>query len=286
MTAVEHVSDTAFWIANYRANETDRPNALFRDPLARKLAGVRGREIANSMPGSKMTEWITAIRTVVIDKYINQAVANGVDTVLNLGAGLDTRPYRMELPQSLRWVEVDFPRMIEYKERLLAADTPRCNLERFKLDLTNRDLRRALLANVNASAKRVLVLTEGVVPYITNDDAASLADDLQLNDKFELWIVDYFSHAVLSMSQRQNMRERMQNSPFLFDPPDWNAFFREHGWRARQMRYLAEESVALKRPIPLPRIAKIFYVIGRLFMSKAKQMQSMKFMGYAVMERV
>lgn len=181
MPDIQHVSDTAFWIANYRANETDRPHPLFSDPLARKLAGERGREIANSMPGSKMTEWITAIRTVVIDNYIKQAVANGIDTVLNLGAGLDTRPYRMELPPSLRWVEVDFPPMIEYKEKLLAADPPRCRLERFKLDLTNPDLRRAFLANVNASAKRVLVLTEGVVPYLTNDDAASLADDLTRN---------------------------------------------------------------------------------------------------------
>lgn len=55
--------------------------------------------------------------------------------------------------------------------------------------------------------------------------------------------------------------------------------------RATQMRYLAEESVSLKRPIPLPGIAKIFYTIRRLFMSKDKQMESMKFMGYAVMER-
>jgi O-methyltransferase involved in polyketide biosynthesis len=38
-TLIENVSDTAFWIAHYRAVESARPDALFRDPLAALLAG-------------------------------------------------------------------------------------------------------------------------------------------------------------------------------------------------------------------------------------------------------
>src|SRR3954469_17468733 len=99
-----NVSDTALWVAHYRAEESERPDALFRDPYAQRLAGERGRRIAEAMGAtSKYTRWTLVIRTVIIDRFISEAVAGGVDTVLNLGAGLDSRPYRMALPAALRW---------------------------------------------------------------------------------------------------------------------------------------------------------------------------------------
>src|SRR5947208_2742107 len=91
---IENVSDTALWVAVYRALESERPDALFRDPLSMKLAGARGREIAASMPNGSIMAWVMAIRTVAIDRLIQDAIRMGADTVLNLGAGLDTRPYR------------------------------------------------------------------------------------------------------------------------------------------------------------------------------------------------
>ena len=45
---VRDISDTALWVAYYRAQETDRPDALFRDPFARALAGERGEKIAKA----------------------------------------------------------------------------------------------------------------------------------------------------------------------------------------------------------------------------------------------
>src|SRR5215831_5539603 len=107
--AIEDVSDTAFWIAHIRAAESRLPGALFDDRLAARLAGERGREIAAGMPMSRMIAWTVVIRTCIIDDYIKSALAHGIDTVLNLGAGLDTRPYRMALPRTLRWVEADYP---------------------------------------------------------------------------------------------------------------------------------------------------------------------------------
>src|SRR5690349_10113943 len=90
---IRDVSDTAFWIAHHRATESQRPDALFRDPLALRLAGQRGRDIASSMPAAAVTGWMVVLRTVVIDAFIQQAIAGGADAILNLGAGLDTRPY-------------------------------------------------------------------------------------------------------------------------------------------------------------------------------------------------
>jgi Leucine carboxyl methyltransferase len=64
--------------------------------------------------------------------------------VVNLAAGLDTRPYRMDLPSSRLWVEVDLPDLLDYKEEVLKSESPRCRLERVRLDLSNCDASRGL----------------------------------------------------------------------------------------------------------------------------------------------
>ncbi len=53
--AIQHISDTARWAAVYRARESERQNALFRDPFARRLAGERGEQIAKVTPSTKRT---------------------------------------------------------------------------------------------------------------------------------------------------------------------------------------------------------------------------------------
>src|SRR5579859_5459056 len=116
---IRNISDTACWAAIYRARETERPEALFRDPFARKLAGARGEEIATSIPFSERQTWAWVTRTYLFDQFISEQVAVGADMVVNLAAGLDARPYRMPLPANLRWIEVDLPELLDYKERIL-----------------------------------------------------------------------------------------------------------------------------------------------------------------------
>jgi O-methyltransferase involved in polyketide biosynthesis len=60
--------------------------------------------------------WLVA-RTKVIDDVIIEAIAEGCDKVLNLAAGLDTRPYRLNLPPDFAWVEADLPELLAEKER-------------------------------------------------------------------------------------------------------------------------------------------------------------------------
>ena len=64
-----------------------------------------------------------AMRTQVIDELIYQLVRSHSDVVLNLAAGLDTRPYRLELPCQFRWIKEDF-NIIQYKNQTLAEDSP------------------------------------------------------------------------------------------------------------------------------------------------------------------
>ncbi|MGH7618807.1 MAG: class I SAM-dependent methyltransferase [Gemmatimonadaceae bacterium] len=111
MTHLTNVSDTARWVAIYRAMETARPDAIFRDPFAARLGGAQGEAIVDTIKRGRQMAWAMIVRTSVFDDVIRERVKTyGVDLVLNLAAGLDARPWRMkELPASLRWVDVDLP---------------------------------------------------------------------------------------------------------------------------------------------------------------------------------
>lgn len=284
-TLIENVSDTAFWIAHYRALETERPDALFRDPLAAVLAGDQGKRIAHAMPMPFMTGWVVVIRTCIIDDYVRLALAQGIDAVLNLGAGLDTRPYRMDLPESLLWVEADYPHVIEFKEKRLSGETPRCQLERVKADLANLAERRRFLERINLRAKKILVLTEGVISYLSVEEVGSLADDLKALDRVRYWIADYFSPEVVKFRRRwSGMQRRMRNAPFKFVPKDWFGFFGEHGWHAKEIRYLAEEGDRLQRPIRLPFWLKCILKTRGMFASKHRRATFRRFSGYVMLE--
>lgn len=283
-TLIKNVSDTAFWIAHYRALETERPDALFRDPLARVLAGDRGKNIAKNMPLSFWTKWAVVIRTRIIDDYIRSVIADGADLILNLGAGLDTRPYRMEVPHSLVWIEADYPHVIEFKEKRLSGEKPLCQLERVKLDLADVDERKRIFSDINRRANKVTVLTEGVVPYLSAEEVGTLADDLRALEHMCYWIVDYFSPEILKYRERRVMTRKMQNAPLKFIPNDWFGFFLGHGWRSKEIRYLLEEGIQLGRAIEMPPLMKISVAIRRLFASRRQRAAFNKAAAYVLLE--
>src|SRR5437899_8526557 len=138
---VRNISDTALLAAIYRARETERLDAVIRDPFARRLAGERGDQIAKSMPFSERATWAWITRTYAYDEFIKQQVREGVVVVVNVAAGLDARPYRMNLPASLHWIEVDLPGILDYKEEILHGEKPACFLDRVGLVLSHGAVR-------------------------------------------------------------------------------------------------------------------------------------------------
>jgi methyltransferase (TIGR00027 family) len=286
-TPIQNVGDTAFMVAAYRAVESERSDALFRDPLADRLAGEHGRKIVAGLPrGAFVGGWSVIIRTCVIDRLIESAIAEGVDTILNLGAGLDTRPYRMNLPASLRWIEADFQHMIEWKEAKLAGETARCRLERIAIDLADHAQREKFLGEVAASSQKILVLTEGVIPYLTPEEVAALARDLKSNPVFHYWIVDYFAPETYRYRRRKGMTRAMKNAPFRFEPPDFFGFFRDLGWQPKVTRYLAEEAVQLGRPLIFPWPFRMWIKLVTFFMPPERRARMRQFMGYVLLEPV
>jgi methyltransferase (TIGR00027 family) len=246
---VRNVSDTARWAAVFRANETARPDAMFNDPYASRLAGALGVDIANTLPEGNSHAWAWVARTYLFDKFIEREIEQGADMVVNLAAGLDARPYRMKLPPALQWVEVDLPEILTYKEEILAADKPTCRLERIRQDLSDEAGRKPLFAELASRAKKILVLTEGLMIYLDPAEVVLLAKDLAAQPTFQRWIFDLHSPGLLRIMQRTAGTQLSQvGASFKFGPAEGPAFFEPCGWNVIDVQGLLKTSARFKRP--------------------------------------
>jgi methyltransferase (TIGR00027 family) len=246
---ISHVSDTARWVAVYRAMESERPDAIFRDPFARRLAGDEGESIVRAMPSGRAQAWAMIVRTKVFDEVITRLIGEQkVDAVLNLAAGLDARAYRLMLPQHLRWYDVDFPDMIAYRTKELAAATPTCRYEAIGVDLTDAPVRSRLFERIDKECQRVLVVAEGLLLYLTADDVAGLARDLAARPAFAYWLIDIANPLLLKMMNRTwGRRLQAGTAKFQFAPESGPAFFEPFGWRATDYYSNWVEARRLKR---------------------------------------
>lgn len=281
-SAISHISDTARWVATYRAMETERPDALFHDPYARRLSGTHGVDIVNSMKKGRQFAWPMIVRTAVMDEIIMRTVQREqVDAVLNLAAGLDARPYRLPLPATLAWVDADLPGILSYKQEQLASETPRCRYEAVQIDLTDVAARRAVFHRVAAAHQRVLVVAEGLLVYLTAEQVAALARDLRAEPTFRWWLIDIAGPRILKMMEKTwGKTVRAGNAPFQFAPAESTAFFEPHGWHEQEFRSMFDESIRLGRTFPM---AKFWRWVGRTFYSKKKQEEFHRMSGIALL---
>jgi methyltransferase (TIGR00027 family) len=245
-TPISNVSDTARWVAVYRAMETARPDALFRDPYAQLLAGERGQAIAAFMPRRARNGWPFIARTKLMDDSILATIEQGCDCVVNLAAGFDTRPYRLVVPPSLRWIEADLPALTEEKEQLLKDAEPRCQLRRIKIDLADSNARVAMLKEAVGPSANVLVITEGLLLYLEETQVRSLAMDLGAQAGVRWWVLDLASPAVLEM-MKKGMGSQLVNAPMKFGPANGVAFFEDLGWRPTQVQSVRRAAARFRR---------------------------------------
>jgi methyltransferase (TIGR00027 family) len=280
---IQHVSDTSRWIAAYRALETERADAVFKDPFAARLAGERGMEMVKATPHTEAVAFAMVVRTVAIDRLVMSAIDRGVDTVINLGAGLDTRPYRMPLPGTLKWVEVDFPHVIDYKSEILQHEKPVCQLERIPADLSLEADRLALFAALDNGTGKAAIITEGVIAYLTNAQAAQMAKDLFAMPHFHYWIMDYSQGPFRRNKQTDKLQKKMvKNTPFRFSEADPLAFFGRQGWKLAENIYILDEGDRIGRRMPamFP-----WSLLIKLFRKKMRARANATY-GYAMLSRL
>lgn len=250
---ITHVSDTARWTALHRAAESARPDALFHDPLAERLAGEQGQAIVAQVPRSARNGWWLIARTKILDDAILHAIDGGCDRVLNLAAGLDTRPYRLNLPPGFSWIEADLPELLAEKTQLLADQTPHCRLTRTAVDLADPSARDAFLDEALAGATKALVLTEGLLMYLEEKDVTALSQAIK-RPGVAWWMLD-FSGPGLNRMMNKKMAGLRQNAPFKFGPANGLAYFEDLGWHVTEAESLLVAAHRFRRLPPPMRLA-------------------------------
>lgn len=280
---LENISDTARWVAFYRVMESERPDAIFRDPYARRLAGPEGEAIVDAMPRGRSAAWAMIVRTAAFDEMILATLRREqVDLVVNLAAGLDTRPWRLALPPDLRWVDVDLPAMIAYKTAAMRDVRPVCRYEAVIADLTDPGARRALFARLGGEARHALVVTEGLLIYLPPSQVGALARDLHASSAMRWWLFDLANPQLLRWIERSwGKTLRAANSPFQFAPAEGTSFFRQFGWREVEYRSAPEEARRLHREM---RMMWLWRLIGRLYSAKRRD-ELRRMSGFVLVER-
>src|SRR5258708_33969266 len=109
---VRDISDTALWVAHYRAQESDRPDAQFRDPFARALAGERGAKIAKAQTFADQNAWSFMARPVLVDRFITDGGRGGRGPGSHPAPGPHTRPDRSDLPTTPAREEMELTRIL------------------------------------------------------------------------------------------------------------------------------------------------------------------------------
>lgn len=202
------VGTTAVMVAAARAQETDKPDPLIRDPYARMLvegvakAGDAGGGAAawQNFLDPAMQERIAgadaaghseaaalfanmlsyqAVRTHFFDAFFADAVAAGIRQVVILASGLDSRAYRLSWPAGTVVYEIDQPQVLEYKAQTLAEHgvDPKADRHEVAIDL-RQDWPAALTAAGFDPARPTAWLAEGLLMYLPAESQDRLFEQI------------------------------------------------------------------------------------------------------------
>lgn len=244
---IQHVSDTALLVAAARAAETAMEDGLVRDPYAARLAGDRGLAIARSGSPSKWGSFGIGLRSHFIDEFLMNELRDGaVDCVLCLGAGLDARPWRLPLQKSLRWIEVDFAPILDYKFGVMQGIEPQCQLEHMTVDLNIKSDRERIFHASSAGSSRILLLTEGLLFYLPAETVRNLA--LEAADCYR-WILEVApSTAVMLAGGGESMRQANEmRDPSRLEGAQILEVVRDCGWLPAASKTFMRDGAAFAR---------------------------------------
>jgi methyltransferase (TIGR00027 family) len=180
------VPKTALGVARIRAGESKRDDRLFNDPYAAAFVAVMPDAYAGDATRSDAARSVGArialhvvIRTKFYDDYLLAATTDGVSQIALLAAGLDTRAFRLPWPSDTTVYEVDLPDVLAFKDEVLSrtAGTPACHRVAIAADLTSDWAAEVLGAGFDPTLPTAW-LVEGLLVYLTHDDAAGLLNTI------------------------------------------------------------------------------------------------------------
>ena len=223
------VALTCLWVAAWRAAESERPDALFHDPLARDLAGPEGFAV---LEAARAVAPIEAPTNPVRTRFFDQRIARSTQVVL-LAAGMDARAFRLTWPAGTRLYEVDQSEVLALKRSRLGGATPACTRVPVPIDLAD-DWPAALAGHGFRPELPTCWLAEGLLPYL---EAQVVRELLARVDRHSApgstFLGDVIGRSMLEMPQLRPMLEFVQRlgAPWKFGTDEPESLLEPLGWK-------------------------------------------------------
>ncbi|HXO57109.1 MAG TPA: class I SAM-dependent methyltransferase [Mycobacterium sp.] len=174
---VSSVGYTALLVAAWRALHAVSSEPLVRDDYAKQfitasadpyLIGVLADPLGSE--GATVFPRLYGVQTRFFDDFFSSATERGIRQAVIVAAGLDSRAYRLNWPSGTTVFEVDQPKVLEFKVRVLAQHAAQAAAHRQDVAADLRDdwsipLRAAGFDTQLPTAWSV----EGILPYLTGD---------------------------------------------------------------------------------------------------------------------
>ncbi len=234
---LDPVATTARLTAAMRAAESERPDRLVDDPLAAVLAGEEGRRMFAHI----RVDDVIPVRTRYFDDHLTGLAVSGVRQFVVVAAGMDTRPYRLDLDAATTWFELDRPALLHLKADLLAGVPPRCARVPVEVDLTG-DWPPALAAAGFDPAVPTGWLVEGLLQYLDEPDVLRLLDTVAgLSAPGSHLLTDFVGRALMDDPAARDMLAAMERSgmPWVFATDEPAELLTARGWTAEVSSFSA-----------------------------------------------
>ncbi|MCM6774386.1 class I SAM-dependent methyltransferase [Nocardia sp. CDC159] len=263
---VSSVGATALGVAAARAMETAQPDALVRDEYAAWFVAASGHEGMNrwladpARRESPLMSGMIGLRTRFYDDHFLTAGAAGVRQAVIVAAGLDARAYRLPWPAGTVVFELDQPKVLEFKRRVLDdhGATPAADRREVAVDLRD-DWPAALLDAGFDPTVPTAWTAEGLLPYLPGAAQDSLFARIEgLSAPGSGLALDALNN-YHDLDRVAEFQEHLRDTPLaeidvraLFytddrtEPEDW---FAARGWTANSLT-VPELSVRYERELP------------------------------------
>ena len=244
-------SITAAGIAVMRAVESEKPEdeRICYDPYARKFIPAWMYYVLGFFIKSGYAEWrgpgvngFLAARDRYIDDTLQDFLDEGIDQLVILGAGYDSRAYRFEL-NGVKTFEVDHPATQEDKLTKLKAVFGKVpeHVIYVPVDFNTQSLEERLLACGYDPTRKTLFIWQGVTMYLNRDAVDSTLDlVVQHSGPGSAIVFDYLYRSLLDGVQKQNEIDNMRRYRFMtgegltFGIPEGTveAFLQQRGFKS------------------------------------------------------
>ena len=249
------VTKTALLTAAARAQEDKRADPLVHDPYAKNLAGEEGERLLQRF--GELFTVIEAVRTKFFDDTICAEISDrGIRQVVMLGAGLDTRPYRLRcLNQEILWFEIDYESVFRYKRNILQNAKPLCKVTDVAQDMRDPDFVERLTDNGLNLGLTVLWVAEGFFQYLKEAEVNQILDRLHAYSPAGSEIV--FNAQNRAVLTRPPYNEKMldflreMGTPWMFTTESPSELLTKHGILKHEIIFLGHTKAHYGR-LPWP----------------------------------